>query len=204
MWNRESIGTGALLAPLNFSYPTCLAIATEEIAVAHQIFRSSCSITPLAVPGRCRSASRRQKGVERIGCWACAAQVHQKTQSKGKIGRAEMALTLINKLYGIERDMEEAGDAQRYQTRASRKAGLSGATESWAGQNPLPVTSSKCLGQAINCLASNWLKRSATSKGGHLPIDNNPTRAGEPPSHVHMTKASPVSSRYVMPTHDGY
>ena len=102
--------------------------------MAHQIFRSSCSITPLAVPRRCRSASWRQKGVERIGCWACAAQVHQKTQSKGKIGRAEMALTLINKLYGIERDMEEAG---------------------------------------------------------------------EPPSHVHMTKASPVSSRYVMPTHDG-
>lgn len=31
-----------------------------------------------------------------------------------------MALTLINKLYGIERDMEEAGDAQRYQTRQSQ------------------------------------------------------------------------------------
>ena len=44
--------------PLNFSYPTCLAIATEEIAVAHQIFRSSCSITPASpYPRRCRSAS---------------------------------------------------------------------------------------------------------------------------------------------------
>ena len=97
--------------------------------MAHQIFRSSCSLTPLAVPRRCRSASWRQKGVERIGCWACAAQVHQKTQSKGKIGRAEMALTLINKLYGIERDMEEAGDAQRYQTRQSQSQAL---------QNPSP------------------------------------------------------------------
>ncbi len=39
-----------------------------------------------------------------------------------------MALTLINKLYGIERDMEEAGDAQRYQTRQSQSR--DGATES--------------------------------------------------------------------------
>ena len=155
--------------------------------MAHQIFRSSCSITPLAVPRRCRSASWRQKGVERIGCWACAAQVHQKTQSKGKIGRAEMALTLINKLYGIERDMEEAGDAQRYQTR----------------QSPPQVTSSKCLGQAINCLASNWLKLIRYIERGTPAHRQQPCRAGEPPSHVHMTKASPVSSRYVMPTHDG-
>ncbi|HAP2421689.1 TPA: transposase [Escherichia coli] len=126
--------------------------------MAHQIFRSSCSITPLAVPRRCRSASWRQKGVERIGCWACAAQVHQKTQSKGKIGRAEMALTLINKLYGIERDMEEAGDAQRYQTRQSQSQAFLEQLKARLDKTPPQVTSSKCLGQAINCLASNWLK----------------------------------------------
>ncbi len=111
--------------------------------MAHQIFRSSCSITPLAVPRRCRSASWRQKGVERIGCWACAAQVHQKTQSKGKIGRAEMALTLINKLYGIERDMEEAGDAQRYQTRQSQSQAFLEQLKARLDKTPPQVTSSK-------------------------------------------------------------
>lgn len=171
--------------------------------MAHQIFRSSCSITPLAVPRRCRSASWRQKGVERIGCWACAAQVHQKTQSKGKIGRAEMALTLINKLYGIERDMEEAGDAQRYQTRQSQSQAFLEQLKARLDKTPPQVTSSKCLGQAINCLASNWLKLIRYIERGTPAHRQQPCRAGEPPSHVHMTKASPVSSRYVMSTHDG-
>ncbi|MCP6380075.1 transposase, partial [Klebsiella pneumoniae] len=78
----------------------------------------------------------------RIGCWACAAQVHQKTQSKGKIGRAEMALTLINKLYGIERDMEEAGDAQRYQTRQSQSQAFLEQLKARLDKTPPQVTSS--------------------------------------------------------------
>ncbi|RRF57418.1 hypothetical protein EAN89_27825 [Klebsiella pneumoniae] len=45
------------------------------------------------------------------------------------------------------------------------------------------VTSSKCLGQAINCLASNWLKLIRYIERGHLPIDNNPA---ERASHLLM------------------
>jgi 3'-phosphoadenosine 5'-phosphosulfate sulfotransferase (PAPS reductase)/FAD synthetase len=123
------------------------------------------------------------EGVERIGCWACAAQVHQKTQSKGKIGRAEMALTLINKLYGIERDMEEAGDAQRYQTRQSQSQAFLEQLKARLDKTLSQVTSSKCLGQAINCLASNWLKLIRYIERGHLPIDNNPA---ERASHLLM------------------
>lgn len=69
-----------------------------------------------------------------------------------------MALTLINKLYGIERDMEEAGDAQRYQTRQSQSQAFLEQLKARLDKTPPQVTSSKCLGQAINCLASNWLK----------------------------------------------
>ncbi|WP_223115238.1 IS66 family transposase, partial [Pseudomonas syringae] len=47
-----------------------------------------------------------QAGVERLGCWAHARRKFvdaQKVQPKGKTGRADIALNLINKLYGIER-----------------------------------------------------------------------------------------------------
>lgn len=48
-----------------------------------------------------------QAGVERLGCWGHARRKFveaQKVQPKGKTGRADIALNLINKLYGIERE----------------------------------------------------------------------------------------------------
>ena len=53
------------------------------------------------------NAGAAQAGVERLACWAHARRKFieaQKVQPKGKTGRADVALSLINKLYGIERD----------------------------------------------------------------------------------------------------
>lgn len=47
------------------------------------------------------------------GCWAHARRKFieaQKAQPKGKTGRADMALNLINKLYGIERERKDVSD----------------------------------------------------------------------------------------------
>ncbi|RRE27946.1 hypothetical protein EAN91_00100 [Klebsiella pneumoniae] len=137
-----------------------------------------------------------------MGCWACAAQVHQKTQSKGKIGRAEMALTLINKLYGIERDMEEAGDAQRYQTRQSQSRAFTEQLKARLDKTlPCHVVKVPWASNQLPC--EQLVKADPLHRKGTPAHRQQPCRAGEPPSHVHMTKASPVSSRYVMPTHDG-
>ena len=38
-------------------------------------------------------------------------------QPKGNTGRADIALNLINKLYGIERDLKEVGDEHRQESR---------------------------------------------------------------------------------------
>ncbi len=57
-----------------------------------------------------------QAGVERLGCWAHARRKFveaQKVQPKGKTARADIALNLINKLYGIERDLKASSDADR-------------------------------------------------------------------------------------------
>jgi hypothetical protein len=57
-----------------------------------------------------------QPGVERLACMAHARRRFveaQKVQPKGKIGRADIALTMINKLYGIERELKDGSDEQR-------------------------------------------------------------------------------------------
>ena len=51
-----------------------------------------------------------REGIERLACWAHARRKFvgaQKVQPKGKTGRADMALNLINKLYGVERDLKD-------------------------------------------------------------------------------------------------
>lgn len=57
-----------------------------------------------------------QAGVERLGCWAHPRRKFfeaQKVRPKGKTGRANIALNLINKLYGIERDFKASSDTER-------------------------------------------------------------------------------------------
>ena len=57
-----------------------------------------------------------QPGVERLACMAHARRKFveaQKVQPKGKTGRADIALAMINKLYGIERELKELNDEQR-------------------------------------------------------------------------------------------
>ncbi|MNJ30425.1 Transposase IS66 family protein [compost metagenome] len=58
-----------------------------------------------------------QPGVERLPCMAHARRKFieaQKVQPKGKTGRADIALTMINKLYGIERELKDGSDEQRF------------------------------------------------------------------------------------------
>jgi hypothetical protein len=64
-----------------------------------------------------------QPGVERLACMAHARRKFveaQKVQPKGKTGRADIALTMINKLYGIEREFKDGSDEQRLIGRQER------------------------------------------------------------------------------------
>ncbi|WP_201777735.1 IS66 family transposase, partial [Pseudomonas syringae group genomosp. 3] len=58
-----------------------------------------------------------QPGVERLACMAHARRKFveaKKVQPQGKTGRADVALASINKLYGIERELKDVSDEQRY------------------------------------------------------------------------------------------
>ncbi len=122
------------------------------------------------------TASRAQEGIERLGCWAHARRKFveaQKVQPKGKTGRADMALNLINRLYGIERDLKDACDTERLVARQQRSQPLLDQLKTWLDKTQPQVAGQTALGRAVNYLASNWRKLVRYVEGGHLPIDNN-------------------------------
>ncbi|NMZ11755.1 IS66 family transposase [Pseudomonas proteolytica] len=117
-----------------------------------------------------------QVGVERLGCWAHARRKFidaQKVQPKGKTGRADIALNLINKLYGIERDFKASGDAERKVGRHEHSLPVLAQLKSWIEKTQPQVTAQNALGKAITYLANNWSKLERYVEEGYLPIDNN-------------------------------
>lgn len=117
-----------------------------------------------------------QPGIERMGCWAHARRKFveaQKVQPKGKTGRADIALNLINKLYGIERDLKEVGDEHRYEGRQQNSLPVLAQLHAWLEKTQPQVTAQNALGKAISYLSNNWNKLVRYTEAGYLPIDNN-------------------------------
>ena len=117
-----------------------------------------------------------QDGVERLACWAHARRKFveaQKVQPKGKTGRADVALNLINKLYSIERDLKDADNDQRLAGRQQHSQTILAQLKNWLEKTRPQVTAQNALGKAVNYLASNWSRLERYVEGGHLPIDNN-------------------------------
>ncbi len=117
-----------------------------------------------------------QTGVERLDCWAHARRKFveaQKVQPKGKTGRADIALNLINKLYGIERDLKEVGDEHRHESRQQNSLPVLEQFHAWLEKTQPQVTAQNALGKAISYLASNWIKLVRYTEAGYLPINNN-------------------------------
>lgn len=117
-----------------------------------------------------------QVEVERLGCWAHARRKFidaQKVQPKGKTARADIALNLINKLYGIERDFKTSGDAERKVDRHEHSLPVLAQLKSWIEKTQPHVTAQNALGKAITYLTNNWSKLERYVEEGYLPIDNN-------------------------------
>jgi len=117
-----------------------------------------------------------QPGVERLLCMAHARRKFieaQKVQPKGKSGRADIALAMINKLYGIERELKDASDEQRYIGRQEKSLPILAQLKSWLEKSQPQVTTQSPLGKAISYMASNWGWLLRYVEAGFLPIDNN-------------------------------
>ena len=117
-----------------------------------------------------------QSGIERLACWAHARRKFveaQKVQPKGKTGRADMALSLINRLYAIEHELKDASDAERLTARQQRSQPVLDQLGQWLEKTLPHIVGKSALGKALNYLASNWSRLVRYVEAGDLPIDNN-------------------------------
>jgi len=117
-----------------------------------------------------------QPGIERLACMAHVRRKFvdaQKVQPKGKAGRADVALTMINKLYSIERGLKEMTDDQRFAGRQEQSLPVLSQLKNWLEKTQPQVTAQSALGKAVNYLASNWSRLERYIEAGFLPIDNN-------------------------------
>ena len=69
-------------------------------------------------------------------------------QPKGKTGRADIALNLINKLYGIERDLKDNVDEDRKTGRHERSLPVLAQLKSWMKKTQPQVKAQNALGMA--------------------------------------------------------
>jgi len=109
-----------------------------------------------------------------VGCWAHARRKFmdaQKAQPKGKTGKADMALSFIQKLYRIEISLKDKTSDEKYQHRQAQAKPILDKFYAWLEKaNVVPKSA---LGTAITYSKNQWHKLSRYIDDGHLAIDNN-------------------------------
>ena len=104
------------------------------------------------------NAVGRAEGVEHLVCWAHARRGFVKVvqASKGKRGRANEAIDMIGRLYGIEREFADATDEVRLQARQSRSKAVLAELRDWLDTMLALVPPKTPLGRALNYLHRYW------------------------------------------------
>lgn len=118
-----------------------------------------------------------RNGLTHLACWAHARRKFveaQKAQPKGKTGSADVAVKMIGKLYGVERDIGAIADiALRQSTRAERSVPIIAEMRAWLDKQLPRVPPTSKLGEALAYLEKYWPKLVRYLERGDLPIDNN-------------------------------
>jgi len=116
------------------------------------------------------------EGVEHLVCFAHVRRRFVeavRVQPKGKRGRADEAVVLIGKLYGIERDHKDATDAARLLARQQLSVPALAALKAWMDATLPAVTPQSALGKALAYMQKYWSRLTRYTERGDLPIDNN-------------------------------
>ena len=116
---------------------------------------------------------------ERIEHLACMAHARRgfveaaRVQPRGKRGRADQAIALIGKLYRIERECAQAGDAVRLEQRQRYSVPALADLREWLDKTRPVVAPQTALGKALAYLDKYWKRLVRYTERGDLPIDNN-------------------------------
>jgi transposase len=115
-------------------------------------------------------------GIERLACWAHVRRRFVdavRVQPKGKRGKADEAVRLIGKLYGIEREYKDAKVADRQLARQRASVPILTELNAWMLKTLPLVTPKSALGTALAYMGNLWPQLTRYTERGDLPIDNN-------------------------------
>ena len=123
--------------------------------------------------------ARAHPTIRLVGCMAHARrkffEAHQAQGKKGRAGKAQKGLSLIQKLYGIEQSIKEQKPEERRQARAERALPVLEELHAWAVRSLDQVPPTSLTGKALSYLLEQWPKLIRYVEDGRLPIDNNAT-----------------------------
>ena len=122
------------------------------------------------------NALSRTDGIEHLVCWAHVRRKFveaTRVQAKSKKGRADEAVALIGRLYGIERDCKDANDAERFLARQKFSMPVLAELREWLDKTRPAVVPGSALGRALSYMHDYWNKLIRYVERGDLPIDNN-------------------------------
>ncbi len=108
------------------------------------------------------------------GCWAHARRKFKEAeiaQPKGKTGKANMALSMIQKLYRLEVQLKDKSATQKYTERQEKASPLLAKFYQWLEKANVPPKTA--LGKAIQYCKNQWHKLVRYIEDGNLNIDNN-------------------------------
>lgn len=115
-------------------------------------------------------------GIERLACWAHVRRRFVeavRVQPKGKRGKADEAVTLIGKLYRIEREFKDASPQERHVARQSQSVPVLADLHAWMVKTVELVTPKSALGTALAYMKNLWPMLTRYTERADLPIDNN-------------------------------
>ncbi|CBL44195.1 Putative transposase (IS66 family element) [gamma proteobacterium HdN1] len=111
-----------------------------------------------------------------IGCWAHARRKFKEAkdvQPKGKTGRADVALSLIQKLYAIEKSLPEKTIEERLAIRQQQSAPILQQIKEYLEKTAFEVPPKTAIGLAVHYSLNQWNKLTAYLGYGETSIDNN-------------------------------
>jgi transposase len=113
----------------------------------------------------------RIQGIERLACWAHVRRRFVdavRVQPKGKRGKADEAVALIGKLYGIEREFKDASIEDRYLACQNHAVPVLAQLHAWLHKTQPLVTPKSALGTALAYIGNLWSRLTVYTQCGDL------------------------------------
>lgn len=117
-----------------------------------------------------------EQNLIRLGCWAHARRKFvdaKREQPKGKIGKADQALSFIQKLYNIERASKDKSSDERLNIRQTQSKDVIDKFKKWLDKSQTSTPPKSSLGKAIGYLKNQWQRLIGCLDDGAYPVDNN-------------------------------